>query len=83
MFSLAGTTAIGATAADIARRAEDAISTPDRLRANGFSGTAAEVVDLIGGLSELGVDRFYFQIMRMQDLDQIAFIGSEVLPQLR
>ncbi|HWL01929.1 MAG TPA: LLM class F420-dependent oxidoreductase [Microbacteriaceae bacterium] len=82
-FSLAGTTAIGANDADIARRAEQAGSTPERLRAHGFAGTPAEVVDTLGALAELGIDRFYFQVMRMQDLDHIEFIGSEVLPQLR
>lgn len=82
-FSLAGTTAIGATPADIVRRADAAGSTPDRLRAHGFAGSPAEVVDTLGTLAELGVTRFYFQVMRMQDLDHIAFIGSEVLPQLR
>lgn len=82
-FSLAGTTAIGATESVIARRADDAGSTPDRLRANGYAGSPAEVVDLLGGLAALGIDRFYFQVLRMQDLDHIEFIGSEVLPQLR
>lgn len=82
-FSLAGTTAIGANDADIARRADLAGSTPERLRAHGFAGTPAEVIDTLGALAELGIDRFYFQVMRMQDLDHIEFIGSEVLPQLR
>ncbi|MBO9577937.1 MAG: LLM class F420-dependent oxidoreductase [Microbacteriaceae bacterium] len=82
-FSLAGTTAIGATEADVAQRAEAAGSTPERLRANGFAGTPSEVVDLLGRLGELGVTRAYFQVMRMQDLAHIEFIGSEVLPRLR
>ena len=76
-------TAIGANDADIARRADLAGSTPERLRAHGFAGTPAEVIDTLGALAELGIDRFYFQVMRMQDLDHIEFIGSEVLPQLR
>jgi len=82
-FSLAGTTAIARDEADLARRAADAGSTPERLRAHGFAGTPAEVVDTLGALAELGIDRFYFQVMRMQDLDHIEFIGSEVLPRLR
>lgn len=82
-FSLAGTTAIGATDADIARRADDAGSTPERLRAHGFAGTPSEVADTLGALAELGIERFYFQVMHMQDLDHIEFIGSEVLPRLR
>jgi len=81
-FSLVGTTAIGATEADIVRRADRAQSTPERLRANGFAGTANEVVDLLGSLAGLGIERFYFQVLDMDDLDQIEFIGSEVLPQL-
>lgn len=82
-FSLAGTTAIARDEADLARRAADAGSTPERLRAHGFAGTPAEVVDTLGALAELGIDRFYFQVMRMQDLEHIEFIGSEVLPRLR
>jgi len=83
VFSLAGTTAIGASEADIERRAAAADSTPARLRANGFAGTASEVVDLLGSLAELGISRFYFQDFALRDLEQIEFIGSEVLPRLR
>jgi len=82
-FSLAGTTAVGATGAELARRAERSGSTPERLRANGFAGSPAEVVDLLGSLGELGIERFYFQLLPMDDLEQIELIGSEVLPQLR
>ena len=82
-FSLAGTTAIGRTEADVARRAEASSSTADRLRALGFAGSPAEVVDLIGRLAGLGIDRCYFQLLPLRDLEQIELIGSEVLPQLR
>jgi F420-dependent oxidoreductase-like protein len=83
VYSIAGTTAIGAVEADVARRAEASNSSPERLRAGGFAGTPSEVVDVIGRLGELGVSRIYFQVLDMADLDHVAFIGSEVLPQLR
>lgn len=83
VWSIAGTTAIGLTEADIARRADAANTTPDRLRASGFAGTPAEVVDVLGQLAEAGASRFYLQIRDFHDLDQLELIASEVLPQLR
>jgi F420-dependent oxidoreductase-like protein len=81
-FSIAGTTAIGATEADIARRADAANTTSAQLRASGFAGTPAEVVDVLGSLAELGVTRFYFQVRDFHDLDHVDFIAANVLPQL-
>jgi alkanesulfonate monooxygenase SsuD/methylene tetrahydromethanopterin reductase-like flavin-dependent oxidoreductase (luciferase family) len=80
-LSVAGTTAGGATSADAARRAETINSSVERLQVGGFSGTASEIVDRVGELSELGYSRFYFQIMDLSDLDQIEFLGSEVVSQ--
>ncbi|MDZ4044404.1 MAG: LLM class F420-dependent oxidoreductase [Rhodoglobus sp.] len=82
-WSVAGTTAIGTTEAEIARRADAADTTPDRLRESGFAGTPAEVVDVLGALAEAGASRFYFQIRDFHDLDQLDLIAREVLPQLR
>ncbi len=79
-FSIAGTTAVGATDADVARRAEAAGSTVDRLAAMGFSGSPQQVVDRIGRLEELGVSRIYLQLFDLRDLDQVAFLGETVLP---
>jgi hypothetical protein len=53
------------------------------LRRGGFGGTAAEVVDRIGRLRELGVSRIYFQIMDIRDLEQLDFLAREVVPQVR
>lgn len=83
VFSAAGTTAIGATEASISKRADAANTTADDLRVSGFAGTPAEVVDHIGALREVGITRIYFQVRDFHDLDQVAFIASEVLPQLR
>ncbi|MDO7882378.1 LLM class F420-dependent oxidoreductase [Antiquaquibacter soli] len=83
VWSVAGTTAVGLTEADISRRADAANTTSDVLRGNGFAGTPAEVVDVLGELAEAGASRFYLQIRDFHDLDQLELIAREVLPQLR
>ncbi|WP_345751447.1 LLM class F420-dependent oxidoreductase [Microbacterium rhizophilus] len=45
-------------------------------------GSAAEIHDKVERLVELGAERVYFQIMDMTDLDQLAYLGEEVLPHL-
>ena len=83
VLSIAGATAVGATDADVARRADAANSTPDALRESGFAGSAAEVVDKVSALAELGISRIYFQVLDFHDVDQVEFLASEVVPQLR
>ena len=81
-YSIAATTATGATDAHVARRADDAYQSVDSMRVGGLAGTAAEVVDKIGALRELGFTRLYFQLMNPRDLDHADFIAREVIPQL-
>jgi len=83
VVSIAGTTAVGATEADARRRSRATGQDLDSLRRGGFGGTAAEVVDRIGRLRELGVSRIYFQIMDIRDLEQLDFLAREVVPQVR
>ncbi|MEL0626480.1 LLM class F420-dependent oxidoreductase [Salinibacterium amurskyense] len=82
VLSIAGTTAVGATEAQIDARATAADNTPDALRHGGFAGTASEVVDKISELKALGFTRVYFQVMDFHDLDQLDFLAREVIPQL-
>ncbi|WP_341954327.1 LLM class F420-dependent oxidoreductase [Salinibacterium sp. TMP30] len=82
VLSIAGTTAVGATEAQIDARASAANSTPGDLRAGGFAGTASEVVDKVSELQALGFTRLYFQLMDFHDLDQLDFLAREVVPQL-
>ena len=82
VLSIAGTTAVGATEAQIDTRATAANSTAENLRHTGFAGTASEVVDKISELKTLGFTRVYFQVMDFHDLDQLDFLAREVLPQL-
>ncbi|HVT70790.1 MAG TPA: LLM class F420-dependent oxidoreductase [Trebonia sp.] len=52
------------------------------LRASGLAGSPAEVVDRIGTLAEAGVQTVYLQILDLSDLDHLADIAAEVLPQV-
>lgn len=80
VWSVAGTTAVGTTEAEITRRADAGMATPDHLRQTGFGGFPAEVVEIIGSLAEVGVGRVYLQIRDFHDLDQLELIATEVLP---
>lgn len=81
-FSIAAATVIGATEAELNRRADAAGSTLERLRSFGISGAPQQAIDTIGRLGELGVSRCYLQLLDVRDLEHIEFIGAEVLPQL-
>lgn len=77
------TTLAGATEGDLRRRAEntgeDLASFRDRFT---FCGSASEIVDRVGALIDHGAERVYFQMIDMTDLDHLAYLGEEVLPQL-
>ncbi len=74
----------GTSDADLTRRAAEAGSTPDALRAaEAFAGSPAELVDRFGRLAEAGATRFYLQLNGLADLDHLDLVAAEVLPQLR
>ena len=72
----------GADDAQVARRAAAIGRDPDELRAKGAAGTPAQVVDTLGRYAEAGSQRTYLQVLDLADLDHIALLASEVLPQL-
>lgn len=80
-FSIAAATVIGATDAELTRRAEAAGSTLERLRTFGIAGSPQQAVDTVGRLTELGITRCYLQLLDPLDLEHIEFIGAELLPQ--
>ncbi|PWI41323.1 LLM class F420-dependent oxidoreductase [Streptomyces sp. ICBB 8177] len=82
VYSNAMVACVGKDEAEIARRAAAIGREPDELRANGLSGTPAEVVDKIGRYAEAGSSRMYLQILDLHDLDHLELISSAVLPQL-
>ncbi len=81
VLSMPGTVAAGATTAEAAKRAKAIGRDPAKLADGGFAGTASEVADQIGALAELGITRFYFQVMDLHDLDHLDFLAREVVPQ--
>ncbi|HEY0936074.1 MAG TPA: LLM class F420-dependent oxidoreductase [Trebonia sp.] len=69
-------TTLNRRAAAIGREADD-------LRASGLAGSPAEVVDKLGAYAEAGAEAMYLQILDLADLDHLADIAAQVLPQVR
>jgi F420-dependent oxidoreductase-like protein len=82
VLSIAGTTAAASTSTRAAQRAEAIGRDLTDLRTGGFAGTTDEVVDTISTLAEMGIERVYFQIMDLADLDQLDFLAREVVPRV-
>jgi F420-dependent oxidoreductase-like protein len=82
IYSVALTVAAGAREADVARRSARIGRTAGQMRASGIAGTAGEVVDTLAWLAGLGASRVYLQVLDLHDLDHLAFIASDVVPQL-
>lgn len=81
-LSVALATCVGRDDAEVARRAAAIDRDPDELRAHGVAGTPAQVVDRLGRLGELGLDRVYLQVLDLHDLDHLVLIAQEVARQL-
>jgi F420-dependent oxidoreductase-like protein len=81
-LSVAQTVAVGASEPEARRRAAAIGADLAALREGGLGGTAAEVVDKVGRLGELGASRVYLQVMDLADLDHLRLIAAEVAPQL-
>jgi len=72
----------GADEADVARRATAIGREPSELRTSGLAGSPDEIAEKIEAYRDLGVERIYLQVLDLADLDHIAFLGAEVLPQV-
>lgn len=72
--------AIGGTTAEAERRAE-VVASP-RIRETMLIGPPSMLADRIAQLADVGADTVYLHIYDIHDLDHIALIGAEVLPQL-
>jgi F420-dependent oxidoreductase-like protein len=71
---------VGATEADVRRRAEAIGRAPDELRENGLAGSPEEVVDRIGHFAGAGAQRIYLQVLDLHDLDHVALVADAVMP---
>ncbi|MEW2576068.1 LLM class F420-dependent oxidoreductase [Streptomyces syringium] len=82
VYSNALVACVGKDDAEVARRAAVIGREVAELKVNGLAGSPAEVVDKIGRYAAIGSSRIYFQILDLDDLDQLELISSQVQPQL-
>lgn len=83
-LSVAVTTLAGESEAVLRRRAEATGRELGEFRASGahVAGGRDEIVAKVERLKALGARRVYFQLLDLTDLDQLEFLGSDVLPHL-
>ena len=82
-LSVALPTVVGATEADLERRAAAIGSELSRFRGDtNICGSADEVVAKVERLVALGAQRVYFQLEDMTDLAHLDYLGERVLPHL-
>ncbi|MFG6444209.1 LLM class F420-dependent oxidoreductase [Microbacterium sp. P07] len=81
-LSVAVPTLAGATESDLGRRAEKVGRSLDDFRATAgnVAGGRDEIVAKVDRLRALGAQRVYLQLLDIRDLDQVEFLGTEVLP---
>lgn len=82
IFSAALVLCCGADEAEVVRRAAAIGREPAELRMNGAAGTPAEVVAKLRSYAEVGMTRVYLQVMDLTDLDHLALVAEQVVPQL-
>jgi F420-dependent oxidoreductase-like protein len=81
-YSVAQTLCCGKDEAEFRRRAAAIGRQPADVREHGLGGTPGEVAAKIAEFAEIGADRVYLQVYDLSDLDHLALIASDVLPQV-
>jgi F420-dependent oxidoreductase-like protein len=82
IFSAAQVICCGRDEGELRQRADAIGRSVEDLRENGIAGTPAEVVDRIAAFGEAGAERTYLQVLDLNDLDHLALLASDVLPQV-
>ncbi|MFF1652278.1 LLM class F420-dependent oxidoreductase [Streptomyces sp. NPDC058255] len=82
VYSNALVACVGRNDAEVKRRADAIGREVEELKANGLAGSPAEVVERIAQYEGVGSQRMYLQMLDLDDLDHLALIASEVMPQL-
>jgi F420-dependent oxidoreductase-like protein len=80
IFSAANVVCCGRTEAELARRAGAIGRDLSELRANGLTGSPAEVTEKINQYGSAGARRVYLQVLDLSDLDHVRLIAEEVMP---
>jgi alkanesulfonate monooxygenase SsuD/methylene tetrahydromethanopterin reductase-like flavin-dependent oxidoreductase (luciferase family) len=82
VYTAAQTVCCGKDEATLSRRAVAMGRDLSELRANGLAGSPAEIVDKIGMFAEAGAQAMYLQVLDLDDVDQLADIAGQVMPQV-
>jgi F420-dependent oxidoreductase-like protein len=82
IYSAAQIVCCGKDEATVSRRAAALGRQADELRVNGLAGSPAEIVDKIATFAEAGTQTLYLQVLDLDDLDHLADIAAQVLPQV-
>ncbi len=82
-ISIAMSTFAGASDAEIARRAQRIVRTLEEVRdGTNIVGGPDEIAERVDRYRSFGIDRVYFQLLDLQDVDHVEYLGGEVLPRL-
>jgi F420-dependent oxidoreductase-like protein len=81
-YSSALTLCCGADESELSRRAAAIGRDVDQMRVDDLAGSPDEVVDKIGQYAAIGCERFYLQVLDLEDLDQLELVATKVLPQV-
>ena len=82
-YSAAFVLCAGGDESTLSRRAGSIGRELDELRSNSPTvGSAGEIVDRLAPFAAAGVQRVYLQVLDMHDLDHLAYVAQDVIPQL-
>jgi len=82
IYSVAQTVCCGKDEAEVRRRAAAIGRDPGTIRENSVAGTPGEVAAKIAEFAGIGAERVYLQVLDLSDLDHLALIASDVVPQV-
>jgi len=82
VYSVAHTVCCGKDEAEFRRRAAAIGWEPETFREAGIGGTPGQVAAKIGEYAEIGAEQVYLQVLDLSDLDHLALIASDVVPQV-
>jgi len=82
-FSSAVVLCVGRDDAELRRRAAAIGREVEEMQQNGGAvGTPDQVVEILAGYREKGIDRMYLQTLDLADLDHVELVASAVMPHL-
>lgn len=81
-YSVAQVVCLGATDAQLAKRAEAIGRSPQDVVNDGLGGTAEQILAKLAAFADAGISRVYLQVLDLHDLDQLEQIADQVLRRL-